>query len=452
MIDCDDKKISTWPAVQNFLWGLGLEPGSYPAVSTPNHGKHAYLTLEGSIPGNYRLIRQETGAGEFRYGSGAYIAAPPSVLPNGTYQLEQGDFLYMPVLRAADILPLLSRNVKHSAGQDEGGSRTLSRGALALLQGKGLEKYQTHSEAEQAILTTLANAGFAFSEVLPLFLKYPAGGKFKILYQKNPKTAVQWLERSFQKALEFIQANETPARKQVREMLIGAQNSAWPGRTGSTNRAVYLAHATIAYRAARTVYAASSRTLAEMAGVSRPTAEQANRRLLQAGLIQLEDKACAEQANKYRLLEHPFTTSSIDCEEVDKECTTAQDVFRYSGLGKAAGEMYSLLQKEELTCGELAERTGRHLSTIKRNLIKMNQIIDSRTGEIISMLERDGEKWRAVSVNLDDIAVLVGTAGTGEKQRKKHAQERLQHKRGVSMGKYALLDKQSVSNANTFKR
>lgn len=434
VIDSDDKKRPTWRSVQNHLWGLGLEPGCYPSVFTPNGGRHAYFLLDGTLEGNYRILNPEVGAGEFRYGKGAYVAAPPSQLETGSYSLIEGDFHYLPTIRKADILPLLARtdSIKVDA---EANITKPSRFAYALLQGKGIEKYPSRSEAEQAILTSMVNVGMGFHEVLELFIRYPAAGKFQELHKKNPSSAIQWLNNSYQKALDYAQTHESQARKNAKEQIEWARSISWPGRTGSTDRAVYLAHASIAYRAGKTIYAASSRTLAELAGVSRPTAEHANHRLQAKNLIKPEENAIAEQATKYRLVKQDISTSYKPFEGVDKAYITSHDAFRHAGLGKSAGEVYALLLEEPLTAGELATRTGRHITTVNRVLNRMGKLIDIHTGEIIGMVEPLPDKrWKALPVNLDEIARLYGTYGTLKKQKEKHKAERTIHKRSLQIG------------------
>ena len=64
-----------------------------------------------------------------------------------------------------------------------------------------------------------------------------------------------------------------------------------------------LAHLRIAYDAASPVYAAGRRTLAELAGVSDPTATRATHRLIDAGLLQQHRPATAQLAAEYGIPE-----------------------------------------------------------------------------------------------------------------------------------------------------
>lgn len=436
VLDSDDKKKPTWPSVVNFLWGFGLEPGSYPVITTPTGGKHVYLSLIGHIDGDYRNIQPDFGAGEFRYGPGSLVVAPPSEIPVGSYILSHGDLRSLPRIKVTDILPILS-NKAINAGREARTSRKPSRRAIALLRGKGVDSFPSRSEAEQAILSSLANLDFDFSDVLELFLNFPAAGKFNELYSKNPRGAVRWLKGSYQKALDFVSTHETPAKQSARMLLHWALSNPWPGRTGSSDRAVYLAHISIALRSAKLTYSAGSRELAELAGVSRQTTEKANMRLCANNMLSLETHSIAQLSHVYRLILHNCTTPYRECEGVDKGCNLInQDVFRHTGLGKSAGEVYAaLLESPGQTLSELAKRTGRNPVTVWRALTKMSRMVDFETGELLPMVEKDGEKWKALLVDLEQMAHIVGTEGALERQKALHHQERAAHKRGLELTK-----------------
>ncbi len=433
-IDSDDKIKPTWDNVVNFLWGFGLEPGSYPVDTTAHQGRRVYLSLIGTLPGDYRTFRPDFGAGEFRYGPGALVVVPPSELPDGIYQRESGDLRNIPRIRVHDLLPILTNQII-TAPKEQRPLLKPSRRALALLRGQGIETYSTRSEAEQAIITSLVNSGFDFSDTLGLFESYPAAGKFRELWNDDPKKAIRWLRTSYETAAQFVNANQSPARETALSLLHHARSIAWPGLTGSTDRAVYLAHLSIAIRAAKLTYSAGARELAELAGVNRHTAEKANSRLSAAGLLSLTTPAIkgAGLANLYRLELRDCTTPYKECEGVGySRNLTNHDVFRRQGLGKAAGEVYAaLLEKQGQTLGELATKTGRNKTTIWRALIRMLKMADTYTGEYLPMVEHDGDKWRALEVDLDHIAHIVGSAGIGRKQKELHARERAAHRRGL---------------------
>jgi hypothetical protein len=197
---------------------------------------------------------------------------------------------------------------------------------------------------------------------------------------------------------------------------------------------VYIAHCQIAYKAGRLTYAASSRELAERAGVSHMTASRATYRLCGGNLLQLEREAVGDCANVYNLQPNGQTVTLPITPSVRKCNTMSHDVFRWSGLYKSAGEVWCALQQKRATVEELANQTGRNEKTVIRALERMTGIIDSVKGEIVDMVEFDGKYWHAIDVDLDLVAKLIGTSGDGQRQKEKHERERKLHRCSLLYG------------------
>lgn len=430
VIDSDDKVRPTWNNIVDFLWGLGLEPNSYPVISTPHQGRHIYLSLDGELPGDYRKLRSDLGSGELRYGKGSYVAAPPSFLPDGGYSIENGDVSRRPLVKAKDILAILGKDTQ-PADNKTSIRRKPSKQTFALLRGENIGRYQSRSEAEQAILTNLAGCGYSFQDVLTLFCYNPAAGKFREIWEHNPLTAEKWLERSYMKALAYISSYDSPLMNQLLCQLAWASNRAWPGITGSSDRATYLAHLSIALNAYKAIYAASTRDLAERSGLYRTTVERANKRLIFQGLIHVDRNNEGQNATEYKiLLQDASTLSQVVDERVDASCNiTAHDAFRFRGLGKSAGEVYSALRRQPSTKKELVEKTGKCNTTVDRALKRMAKLADPDTGEIYPMVFLEGKVWYALDIELDRVADYVGTAGALRRQKKKHRDERASFRR-----------------------
>ena len=108
----------------------------------------------------------------------------------------------------------------------------------------------------------------------------------------------------------------------------------------------------------------------------------------------------------------------------------SHDAFRYGGgLNKSSAEIFWCLKQEPLTALQLIERTGRGKSTVFRSLKRMSKIIDARTGEVISLVESMDGIWSATSsVDLNRIALILGTAGIGKRKREQYRREQLEHK------------------------
>ncbi len=416
----------------NYLTGLGCRGDSYPLVKTPRGvGRHIYITLADVLSGDARNLSKEIGEGEFRYGSGSFVAAPPSIIVDGGYQLISGDFQFRPMLEIKDILPILGN--RETAIERK---LTLSRKALAVLHGKGIDTFSSRSEAEQSLLASMVNAGYLFGEVLDLFNRYPCAGKYADLKTRNAKNAERWLSKSYNEAVQWTKTHESKARQLAKAAITWAESKAWQGRTGTVDRLIYLAHANIAYKAGRLNYAAACRDLAEIAGVTSGTATNSTRRLCNVGLITLETKHIADSANIYKLGHLDIVNHSLSTSIVRKWLSLSHDAFRYGGLGKSTGEVYVALQTSPASIDELVEITGRHTKTIERALDRMSQLVDPLTGEYLPMVvSDDGETYHPLPVDLDRISHAVGTAGRGDQQKRDHAKERRNHARSLEYGR-----------------
>ena len=97
------------------------------------------------------------------------------------------------------------------------------------------------------------------------------------------------------------------------------------------------------------------------------------------------------------------------------------DAFRWSGLGKTGADIFFALKAlDQASVAELAEATGRAKPTVYRKLKLMEGLL---------MAEHLGQgQWRALEVDLDSVAEVLGTAGQGERQHERHVQDRRLHR------------------------
>jgi hypothetical protein len=431
-LDCDDKnKAGTFDNVTDFLRGLGVT--EYPLIKTVSQvGRHIYLSVTDAPQGNACNLATETGKGEFRFGSGAFIVAAPSVVDGRYYEVLSGDFDHIPRVSFADLRPILGDTVK-----DWQPSPTVPRNAFAILNGDAevISKFKSRSEAEQSLLLSLANAGFSFADVLKLYKANPCTGKFT----EKGKHAEGWLLHSFTEAQRDAR-KDSAQRQTILRAIAWANSHAWTGKGGASEQAVFLAHMAIAYKAGTvTGWAASKRTLAELAGVTK--ASTINQRLLLAGWLKLERRFTVDCANTYSLSTTVPLPKNSTCEEVVPLCN---DAFRNSkrldgqnermSFGQIGRQLWQALNAEPMTAEDLASVTGRDPRTVTKYLERMAGLTNQMTGELLPMVNLDGDKWHALTVDLDAVAVAVGTSGKGREQRQKHAKERRAHARDLMAG------------------
>jgi hypothetical protein len=93
--------------------------------------------------------------------------------------------------------------------------------------------------------------------------------------------------------------------------------------------------------------------------------------------------------------------------------------FRQGGLGRPAFEILSAFRGEALRAKDLADKTGRHIQTIRKSL--------KRLAELGYAMKSRG-KWSGIplaKIDLCDLANKVGTSGARKRQREHHKAERL---------------------------
>jgi hypothetical protein len=308
-----------------------------------------------------------------------------------------------------------------------------------------VERYDTRSEAEAAICCALANAGFTFGETLALFESWTGPGKFRELAERNPKSARRYFALTWRKATEFVTENPSPHKQLAQRLKVWASSRPWPGRTGASDRAIYVAHCTIVERCAQQPHGASVRELADLAGVHWNTAARANHRLIKLQLLMLVQEATPSYPARYILLD---VASEKSCDValrynppqgLLRDCISilhSHDAFRWAGLNKSGAEVLMALANADhgvATVTELAKATGRHRTTIcrklrgdpKRRVIGMFQL---------GLVEPvGGGMWRLVpefnTAMLDKIAADLNTTGMGRRQRERHRQERHSNRR-----------------------
>jgi DNA-binding transcriptional ArsR family regulator len=163
------------------------------------------------------------------------------------------------------------------------------------------------------------------------------------------------------------------------------------------------------------------------------TAERANKRLVDMGLLELTMPSTPTLSNVWKLLTPPDLApdgrQSASPQNIENDIQAAQlnahDAFRRAGLGKSGAEVLLALQENGvMSVAEVVTATGRHPSTVRRKLDKMRQL---------GLVEPLGDgKWLSVNgPDMDLAAAELGTAGTGERQKQRHAYERQRHRRAL---------------------
>lgn len=430
VIDCDDKnQPGTYDNVINNLAGLGIDQSTLPIVQTASGiGRHIYFTLSGYIPGSSRNLSPQIGSGEFRFGPGAYVVAPPSIVNHsGVYVLLQGNLSYLPEIEfsaISGILKVSTSRDRHDDSKKILKYPKLTRKQEFMLKGKGIQEYPSRSEFEFALIISLVNTGWDWNGILYLFNNNKCGGKYSELNSEDRKQAYHYLRLSYENACQWAE-NTSEGRQRAINAEAWALSRSWSGRTGCYDRDVFLAQVNIAYETGKVIYHADCRTLAEFANVNYSTASRANRRLIQAGYLQLEQAAMANCAAKYSLgdiatLPHP--------PNVRECCITSKDhdVFARRGLGKSSKFIWNALEDGPKTVEELLLLTGRVKKTVQKWLTVMSKLEDG-VSEKPMVYESEGKWYRNQDISLERISEFLEVNGLMDKRKKRHQEERAIH-------------------------
>lgn len=410
------------------------------AVATARGGHH-YLRAQEPVKS------KPFGDWEIR-GAFTYVLAPPSVHPTGVvyeFVRRSAEIFELPALDALSWLTLEAARIRPNIPSR---TRKLLHGGdlVGQLVGAG-QRYETRSEYEFAILCGLANAGFGFEDALDFFSAYPAAGKYRKLLEENSRKASHYLRRSWRKAVEFVEANPSPHKTLAQKLEVWTLSRPWPGRTGSSDRATYLAHLEIVQRTGKQPHGASCRELAELSGLGFGTAANSNRRLVKAGLLEVVRSSTSSSATRYRLVDvvgnvaprhSPYTPPVGDCASRQHSELVRHDAFRFRGLNKAAAEVLTVFLSRPggvATVSQLVKATGRDRTTVHRKLKG-----DPKRGHVglfqLGLVEPVGRgEWRVIPefrpIMLAQAAAELGTAGALTRQKRRHRRDRATNRQGL---------------------
>lgn len=240
-----------------------------------------------------------------------YVVAPESQIGDFQYEFFTNSEIYR--LEALEELPFplkkvqdINTNIIHQNTDKPYG---LPWRLFNVLKGR-TEGWKSRSHAEQALITYCVNQGWDIDQLVPLFtMKAISSTHFK--EHKNP---MQYLLISFRKAQEYLSNNRREIDRQIDDLFQLAQTHKWPSRTADYDRAVFMAFLKIAKRTGKLEVGASTREIAEMAGInSLATVEKSKNRI---PFLHLSGRAVS---NVYRIGEGTNLAQSLPQDSV-KDC------------------------------------------------------------------------------------------------------------------------------------
>lgn len=300
---------------------------------------------------------------------------------------------------------------------------------------------EDRSRNEWRLMISLINSGHSFEQIERLFLENPGPGKYQEKLKKNPQTAAKYLLGTYRKAKAWVERNPGEGYLLARRAYIYFLDLSWPGRSGGTLRAVMKAHLSLALKCRKINYSASYRELALLAQVTPPTAASATKKLMAQGFLNLERKGYKELANRYSLGK-VFTLSTLKDVRECKDNST-HEVFNQKGFGKSAAIIWDFLVEGPKTESQLVSYSGKCLKTVRKWLNIMSRIVDTRTGEKITLVYVENDCWHINNaVDLDYVGEVIGISGTQIRREIKFEEERIRYRKGLEMIKRCRDDEQ----------
>jgi hypothetical protein len=276
-------------------------------------------------------------------------------------------------------------------------------------------------------MCSLVNAGYTFERIAPLF------------QSSRHESHLDPAKRDFLKRLEaeYLRARELPdtaavkaAREfaeQVKVWALNAHSITGNLRTRETDRRVLLAHVDVVQRTGRLEWHLSRRDIEKAAQVSKPTAQQAQKRLQDSSIIVRSQTHRVSYATKWtfgagvRQLTHSLTLRQTVWVSGQVQ---AHATFEQGGLGRNLARTFAAMVDAPMTENEIASATGFKVRTVARHIaiLVRHELAAARAGG----------KWQALPANLDDVAYSLGTTSIAHRRAKRIERERQQHRRSLA--------------------
>jgi hypothetical protein len=411
-------------AVKNIadsLRGMGA-PFICTTTATPSH-RHFYINMMGAPSGeSWRKLSQSIGSGEFRFGSGAYVVAPSSIVNGQRYSFVNSTdgphdiaslrrvhfkdfaraFLSDAVARSERIhikaLPvqLIKRDLPTSFYKLLGELNTAESGAI-------MGKYASRSEAEFAVILSAIRAGWNFDEVAQLFDEWQPG------HYADSKNPSRYLQTTWNNALSAF-ASE-PTRQEIANMIANAPRY-WPGRGGALDAATYNALLAMAYAKDALTFNASIRQICELSGASFKGAYNSLLRLRSSGVVVRTGLDADYGTSGWTIKTGGVSISNHPTQYYTSE--GSQELWPI--MGRSSMLVYEELDEKQAFCAKiLAKTSGKCLNTVKTALKKLAKY---------GLAQQIDGGWKRGARPLSEVVVEFGCADRAALRRHVHNSER----------------------------
>lgn len=225
--------------------------------------------------------------------------------------------------------------------------------------------------------------------------------------------------------------SNTDGPQRWEKALAYTESREWTGRTGATDRAVFMACCQrLRYGGSGDTFRASCREIAELANCNRNTADKALKRLIDQGLLKYAGQDWTSRANLYRLGKQVYETQVTDIGTLspleDSVLSSAtQNINYYRALGRVAALVWQkalqhgrCLTRQETAdlCGISARQAGR---AWKKLLSYGYGNLALRTTNYLYEALDPGEDWIT-----ENVLAPVGAIDIDVRRKQQHADER----------------------------
>ncbi len=423
VIDCETN--SVFNAQKKLLRGAGV-----PIYSVLSRGKqdggHLYLRcLDGQVknipPGTRRDM-------EIR-GNRCYVLCPPSLHPDTkrTYEWDELETATPPEVSAQQVqwLGLTITQDRPSPREPQ------PFGELSAATREFILTGASEGERNNRLFTAACDlAGNDYDQYDAQRLLIPIARKIGLPERETRDTIQSAYSKPRSPAKPTARRENRPAQWQIAQAW--ADEHLWAGRTGQTDRAVFLACCKRAKTAGETgIFRAATREIAEYARIRPNTASTALKRLESAKYLIFCGKDRDSGGHLYRLgattqkLRKRYTTNltsgGVSVSLTQDSLPLFPDAAEWGALHKTAYLVYGCLREQEQPVKPAAIQQQTKLSKyqVSRALKRLKEH---------SLVSKIGGKYVAIvmtNADLDErVAQPAGTLGKGEQRRQQHQKER----------------------------
>ncbi|HZD15050.1 MAG TPA: hypothetical protein VE196_07980 [Pseudonocardiaceae bacterium] len=309
--------------------------------------------------------------------------------------------------------------------------KPLSERMARLLREGNDGTYQSRSEAALAVTLAALNARWTLDDLRAALLDEANGAGDWVRWRVRSRTGTRTerhegdrerrIRKLWDKAVARVRerppvADRFSLRAELAEVRLSmeAQPSRWAGQAGPSDHAVLCVLLDIAGEALTMTPSASTRQIAERAGLAHQTVGAALGRLAERGQwVRLEAPAQGTLASAWRVM--PPKATAAEATVIRWDSARADDAFAYKALGRVAARLYDVLTDDVRSDCDLSASTGFHLRTVRKHLARM---------AADGLARRSPGGWVRGRASLESVAVNWGSVGTAEARRLRHQRER----------------------------